>query len=79
MKAYVSLAYYNGDKGITTYTVFMLTAMGIKIDTIDIHESEYEEDNTQEKELECVKVYLKKKYKMAISLTFIKSSYDVIW
>lgn len=79
MKAYVSLSYYNADKGITTYSIVIPTSMGIKVDTIDIHESEYEEDNTLEKELECVKVYLRKKYKIAISLTFIKSSYDVIW
>ena len=79
MKCYVALSYYNGDKGITNYTVFMHTAMGIKIDSIDIHESEFEEDNTLEKELECVKTYLKEKYKVAISLTFVKASYDVIW
>ena len=79
MKAYVSLANYNGDKGITTYSVFMQTAHGVICDTIDIHESELEEYNTQENDLECVKVFLKKKYKMSISLTFVKSKYHVIW
>lgn len=79
MKAYVSLANYNGDKGITTYSVFMQTAHGVICDTIDIHESEFEEYNTQENDLECVKTYLKKKYKISISVTLIKTHYDVIW
>lgn len=79
MKAYVSLSYYNGDKGITNYTIFIATKAGIKVDSIDIHESELEEYNTLENDLKCVKVYLKKKYKVAISLTFVKASYDVIW
>lgn len=79
MKAYVSLANYNGDKGITTYSVFMQTAHGVICDTIDIHESELEEYNTQENDLECVKTYLKKKYKISISVTLIKTHYDVIW
>ena len=79
MKVYVSLAYYNGDKGITTYSIFIPTSMGVKIDTVDIHESEIEEYNTQEKDLECIKTFLKKKYKMSISLTFVKSKYHVIW
>lgn len=79
MKAYVTLANYNGDKGITTYSVFMQTAHGIVCDTIDIHESEFEEYNTQENDLECVKKFLKKKYKISISVTFIKTHYDVIW
>lgn len=79
MKAYVALSYYNADKGITNYTIFIHTAMGIKVDNLDIHESEFEEFNTREKELEDVKTYLRKKYKVAISLTFIKAHYDVIW
>ena len=79
MKAYVTVSYYNRDKGITTYTIFIATKAGIKVDSLDIHESEFEEDNTFEKELECVKTYLRKKYKMSISLTFIKAHYDVIW
>ena len=79
MKVYVSLAQYNGDKGITTYSIFIPTSMGVKIDTVDIHESEIEEYNTQEKDLECIKTFLKKKYKMSISLTFVKSKYHVIW
>lgn len=79
MKAYVTLANYNGDKGITTYSVFMQTAHGIVCDTVDIHESEFEEYNTQENDLECVKKFLKKKYKTVISLSFIKTKYHVIW
>lgn len=79
MKAYVTLAAYNGDKGITTYSVFMQTTHGVVCDTIDIHESELEEYNTQENDLECVKRFLKKKYKTLISLTFIKTKYHVIW
>lgn len=79
MKAYVTLAYYNADKGITTYSVFMQTAHGVICETIDIHESELEEYNTQANELECVKTYLRKKYKTAISLTFIKAKCNVIW
>ena len=79
MKCYVTLSYYNADKGITNYTIFIATKAGIKVDSLDIHESEFEECNTQEKELECIKTYLKKKYKVAISLTFVKASYDVIW
>lgn len=79
MKAYVSLAYYDNNRGITTYSVFMQTAHGIVCDNIDIHESELEEYNTQENDLECIKVFLKKKYKMLISLTFIKTNYHVIW
>lgn len=79
MKCYVTLSYYNADKGITNYTIFIQTAHGVKVDTIDIHESEFEEYNTLENDLECVKRYLKKKYKMSISLTFIKAHCDVIW
>lgn len=79
MKAYVTLANYNGDKGITTYSVFMQTTHGIVCDTIDIHESELEEYNTQENDLECVKKLLKKKYKITINVKFIKTKYHVIW
>lgn len=79
MKCYVALSYYNADKGITNYTIFIATKAGIKVDSLDIHESEFEEYNTQEKDLECVKTYLRKKYKTAISLTFVKAHYDVIW
>ena len=57
----------------------MQTAHGVICDTIDIHESEFEEYNTQENDLECVKTYLKKKYKISISVTLIKTHYDVIW
>lgn len=79
MKCYVALSYYNGDKGITNYTIFITTKAGIKVDSLDIRESEFEEYNTLENDLKCVKTYLKKKYKVAISLKFIKASYDVIW
>lgn len=79
MKAYVSLAYYDNNRSITTYSVFMQTAHGVVCDVIDIHESELEEYNTQENDLECVKRFLKKKYKTVISLSFIKTKYHVIW
>lgn len=79
MKAYVSLSYYDNNRGITNYTIFMPTSAGIKVDSIDIHENEIDEYNTQENDLECIKIYLKKKYKISISVTFIKAHYDVIW
>lgn len=79
MKAYVTVSYCDSNRGITNYTIFIQTAHGVKVDTIDIHESELEEYNTLENDLKCVKTYLKKKYKVAISLTFVKASCDVIW
>lgn len=79
MKAYVTLSYYDNNRGITNYTIFIPTSAGIKVECVDIHENEIDEYNTQENDLECVKLYLKKKYKISISLTFIEANYDVIW
>lgn len=78
MKVYTMLSYYDMDKGISSYSCFIQTTHGIVCENIDIHESELEE-YTQENDLECIKIYLKKKYKVSISLTFIKAHYDVIW
>lgn len=78
MKAYVAFSYYDMDKGISSYTIFMPTPTGIKIDNIDIHDDWSGEEETIT-DLDKIKILLSRKYKMNISIRKLKPEYHVIW
>ena len=78
MKVYAMLSYYDMDKGISSYAVFMQTQVGIKTHNIDIHDDWSGEEDTQSDE-EKIEILLRKKYKINIKVKLIKPEYHVIW
>ena len=78
MKCYTFLAYYDMDRGISTYSIFIPTSSGIKTECVDIHDSTSEEEDIKT-DLEKVKEILSQKYKMKISLKEIKPTYHTVW
>lgn len=77
MKAYVSCAYYDLDRGISSYSVFIPTPFGMKVESFDIHESWAEEEDMEPDDIVIIKKMLERKYKMRISLCYCDSHYNV--
>ena len=78
MKAYVAFSYYDSEKGISSYTIFMPTSKGIKVDNIDIHDDWSGEEETTT-DLDKIKILLSRKYKINISIRKMKPDYHTIW
>lgn len=74
MKCYITFSYYEMDRGISNYTVFIPTSAGMKIENVDIHESFSEEDDGLS-DLDIVKRIISRKYKTKMSFKEIKPDY----
>jgi hypothetical protein len=66
------------DRGISSYSIFIPTSTGMKVECVDIHDSTNEEEDIKT-DLEKVKEILTKKYKMKISLVELKPDYHTIY
>ncbi len=78
MKCYMAFAYFDLDRDIGSYTVFIPTPTGMKVEGIDIHGSWDEEEDTKT-DYEKVKEVLSRKYKTKISLVELKPAYHAVY
>lgn len=78
MRAYAVLSYYDMERGITSYAIFMPTSKGMKVDNIDIHDY-YGEDEDTQTDSEKLEILLRKKYHVNIKVKQLKPEYHVIW